>query len=354
MDTKLPPEDSRRLATLRFPLIVAVVFIHANNHRIGMADPSGGPALWVHWFRRMLSEGLAAVAVPLFFLVSGYLFFAGWRFSRQGFGAKLRSRTRTIGIPYLIWNVALALALALAHALPATRGLLSGKQGAFLDGGPWEWLKAIGGLDGPPVVYQFWFLRDLMVAILLVPLWSLAHRFQPALWAAILGGLWFSHSWPLAYPSIVALLFFYLGSWVAARGRSLFFWDGAWPWLALAYVVLLGLEIVGGHAELHLFGILLGIAVALAATQFLRAPSAWGDRLQRWAAYSFMVFALHEPLLTVIQRLTAKVIQGTSPWLDLILYLAIPTVVVIGSCWVHAILSRIAPRFAAWITGGRA
>lgn len=352
MKPKLSPEDSSRLAALRFPLIVAVVFIHANNDRIGMPDPAGGIELWVHWLRRFVSEGLAATAVPLFFLISGYLFFAGWDFSKGAFVAKLRGRVRTLLVPYLFWNVALALALAAANALPQTKGLLSGKQGAFLDEGPLAWVSAIGGLDGPPVVYQFWFLRDLMVAVLLVPLWHALHRFLPGLWAIALGAVWFTHSWPLANPSIVSLLFFFVGSWIAAGGRSLFALDRAWPWLGIVYVGLLGLEIAGGHAQLHQPAIMLGITTALGLSRSL-ARGAVGRSLQTLAGSAFLVFAVHEPLLTVVHRIAIKITGTPGPALDLALYVALPVAVIVGACVLDRILRRILPRFTATITGGR-
>ncbi|MFT5200421.1 MAG: surface polysaccharide O-acyltransferase-like enzyme [Planctomycetota bacterium] len=352
MKPKLTSEDSRRLSALRFPLIVAVVFIHANNDRIGMPDPAGGSELWVHWMRRFVSEGLAATAVPLFFLISGYLFFAGWEFSRAAFVAKLRGRVRTLLVPYLLWNVALAAALAIASMLPQTKDLLSGKQGAFLDEGPLAWVSAIGGLTGPPVVYQFWFLRDLMVAVLLVPLWHAAHRFLPGLWVLVLGVLWFTHSWPLPLPSIVSLLFFFLGSWVASSGRSLFALDRAWPWLGGLYLILLTVEIVGGRSELHQLAILLGILSALGLSRRL-ADGTLGQTLRSLSASAFLVFAVHEPVLTIGRRIVAKLTGPASPMLDLALFAVLPIAVIVFACLLNGLLRRLTPRLAAVITGGR-
>lgn len=357
MKEKLSPEESKRLSVLRFPLIVAVVFIHANNDRIGMPDPEGGSALYVHWIRKFLSEGVAAVAVPLFFLISGYLFFAGWKFSVAGFKTKLRGRIRTLLIPYLIWNLALALALTLATQIPQASALLSGKQGAFIHSGPWAWISAIAGVSGPPVVYQFWFLRDLMVAICLVPIFQAAHRFLPGLWLLLLGIPWLTHTWPLPSPSIVGLLFFYLGSWVAASGKSIFALDRAWPWVPVLYFGVVALELVGGlqsaNPTIHQVGILLGVLSALCVSSKIAKHPGLSTKLIALTSSAFLLFAVHEPILTVLRRLSTKGLGSPGPSMDLLLYFALPTSVILFAWALNKALHHWTPRLAALISGGR-
>ena len=60
--------DSRRLVPLTFPLIVGVVYIHASDIRLaGHATP------WLDLICNLISQGVARVSVPAFFLMSGYL-----------------------------------------------------------------------------------------------------------------------------------------------------------------------------------------------------------------------------------------------------------------------------------------
>ncbi|MCP5020163.1 MAG: acyltransferase [bacterium] len=357
MKQKLPPEESKRLSMLRFPLIVAVVFIHANNDRIGMPDPEGGSALYVHWLRRFLSEGLAAVAVPLFFLISGYLFFAGWDFSTAGFMTRLKSRIRTLLIPYLFWNIALALVLALATQVPQASALLSGKQGTFIQSGPLAWISAIGGFSGPPVVYQFWFLRDLMVAVCLVPVFHLAHRFLPGLWLVLLGIPWFTHSWPLPSPSAVGPLFFFLGSWIAVSGKSLFALDRAWPWILPLHLGVVILGLVGGfhsaNPTIHQVGILLGVLSALCLSSKIAGHAGLSTRLVSLTSSAFLVFAVHEPILTILRRLSFKAFGSPSPSVDLLLYFALPTIAIVFAWAQDKALRQWTPRLAALVSGGR-
>ena len=70
--------QSKTIKFLRFPLIIGIVFIHTN-----LAEVNIGGQLWaakgqfpIHdIFRYIVSEELARIAVPLFYFMSGFLFF---------------------------------------------------------------------------------------------------------------------------------------------------------------------------------------------------------------------------------------------------------------------------------------
>lgn len=89
--------ESRTIELLRFPLIVLVIAIHAiglNSEQI---------ASYGDWGKiyNIFFVGTTRVAVPCFFLISGYLFF----YNPHGtYTTKIRKRLRTLVIPYFIWN----------------------------------------------------------------------------------------------------------------------------------------------------------------------------------------------------------------------------------------------------------
>ncbi len=75
---ELNRNESARLDLIRFPLIVGVVFGHAYLSLIQFSgteaalDPSSFAAMFIKYF---IGRGLAFNAVPLFFFMSGFLFF---------------------------------------------------------------------------------------------------------------------------------------------------------------------------------------------------------------------------------------------------------------------------------------
>ena len=71
---------SDTIRVLRFPLIVGVVLIHNNlcDIMVGgrhVSAPPEGDWAFAHYFMTYFSDVLPRICVPLFFAISGYLFF---------------------------------------------------------------------------------------------------------------------------------------------------------------------------------------------------------------------------------------------------------------------------------------
>ena len=104
--------QSQTINWLRFPLAVAVVFIHS----FGIPSEYALPSLNISSFSGMdffnliricFSHVITHVAVPIFYLISGYLFFFRLKdFDfRRGYLEKIKSRLHTLVIPYILWNL---------------------------------------------------------------------------------------------------------------------------------------------------------------------------------------------------------------------------------------------------------
>ena len=97
---------------LRFPMIVLVTFAHSYGE---VAE--GFSLLSSEWntyefLKLLVSQTLVKVAVPVFFIMSGYLFFANVeKWSLKVYKAKILRRVKTLLIPYLIWNLLMAVKL---------------------------------------------------------------------------------------------------------------------------------------------------------------------------------------------------------------------------------------------------
>ncbi len=145
---------------LTFFLIVLVVWLHA--YSIHPSAVRKGPNLFVQLF---ISQGLARAAVPLFFLISGYLFFRKMgKGGRAVFAAKIGKRTRTLLLPYVVWAVYGIALYAALQMLPPLRSSFS------------NWMisdyslpKLVKTIAITPIPGQLWFLRDLYVMTLMSP-----------------------------------------------------------------------------------------------------------------------------------------------------------------------------------------
>ena len=112
--------NTHYITALRFPLALLVVFIHTHNAQWQLIETGSAPTL-----ASFLSGILPTFAVPLFFALSGYLFFYKVSaFSLDCYVGKVRRRMLTLAVPYLLWNL-------IAFGLYALQSKLSGHALAY-------------------------------------------------------------------------------------------------------------------------------------------------------------------------------------------------------------------------------
>lgn len=195
---------------LRFPMAVAVVLIHAGSR--------GGAGYGTDAFSVLsvfLCEGLFRIAVPTFFLISGYLFFNKLEFwSGTVWLSKLKTRIRSLIFPYIVWNI---LAFFIIWLYSVIRGHINGTELTTLP----TFFNEVGGLnclwggdDGMPIDFPLYFVRDLIVYVfLLSPLIWLVMSKLKIVGIAVLGVLFFFFNW---LPS--GLFFFSAGAYMSING----------------------------------------------------------------------------------------------------------------------------------------
>lgn len=94
--------QSKVINAMRFPLITLVVLFHLHTPESIVESPYTSYNIVASFFS---ANGIARLAVPTFFLISGYFYFyhlKGW--SKFVYIDKLRKRLHTLLIPYLLWN----------------------------------------------------------------------------------------------------------------------------------------------------------------------------------------------------------------------------------------------------------
>ena len=148
---------------LRLPMIVLVTFAHSYG---GVEE--GFSLLTSEWntyefLRLLISQTLVKVAMPVFFIMSGFLFFANvdvWNF--KVYETKMWRRIKTLLIPYLIWN--LLMAIKLKTFSWSMFWVYWAPAGSQIDWFGQEQLMTA------PANMPLWFLRDLMIVSLLTPI----------------------------------------------------------------------------------------------------------------------------------------------------------------------------------------
>ena len=349
---------SQTIQFLRFPLMVAVVVIHTHIADIAIGGEQLTYASQYPFFDvlyHLLTGMLTRVAVPLFFFISGYLFFSQCTFSWQVYLRKLKSRVKTLLIPYIFWNAALCAMVLVAQLLFPS--FLSGKNTLVLDYGVSEWVDVV--FANVPM-NPFWFIRDLIIMVVASPLiYAMLKytRWVPLVLLGILAGLGVNlHTTAMG---IEPLFYFMWGAYFSINKVNVaqYCLNKRYVFLAL-YVLLLVVDLycwVNQPAYLlyaHKTSLIVGVLAFMAwaargvATQKLKVNNTLTDA-------AFFLFCLHNPLTVFLSKLWVTFLAPMSDVKMIVGYLLIPLVVTIFLVCLYLLLRRYMPRFTAVITGGR-
>lgn len=358
---------SKTFDVLRFPLIVGVVFIHSLSTTADSIIPA--TAEWefpvYHYMGNFFSQVLGRVAVPLFFFMSGYLFFYKVKnFDSSTYLHKLKRRCRSLLIPYLFWNLLCAALFVGATMLPQTRSFLNHEYSFSLN---FDSLVQIFIGRGDeyeiyPMAYQFWFIRDLICCVIISPL---IYYFvgKTKLWGvAMLGLMWFTdYSIPYIGSrgfSSAALFFFSVGAWFSMRAVNIVYLVKDLKVIMIVYPLWIVFDLVTRGSGIygiiiHKIGILLGIVFCFVVVA-LMLRKGHIKPVPFLSAASFFVFATYDPwLLTPINKLLVRYIQPTTDLGYCGVY-AIQVVSTIAfAVLIYRILQKLTPTVLACITGGR-
>lgn len=364
--------QSKTISFLRFPLIVAVVLLHARFNEIvfnGVDLMKGGNFPVYAFLSYFLSHIIARMAVPLFYFISGFLFFYKTiSFNKLAYGSKLKKRVKTLLIPYIFWNLAVIVFFFLSQTFLTE--LVSGKNKLICDYTFSDWLWAFWntnkinssvtavGSGAYPICYQFWFIRDLMVVMLFSPLvYFLLKKLRQ--YAVIgLGILWLSGYWfHIVGFSITAFFFFSAGAYFSIYGKN--FVALMKPFLPAAAVLFVVTTIVELWFKEQAWcnyikglNILFGIVLTIAISAYFIGKRKW--KVNTFLSdSSFFIYAYHAIVLAFIVKFLFKVIQPHSDGIVVLLYLVSPAIVVFIGLFLYYILKKYLPKTTSFITGGR-
>ena len=358
----LSERSSRALAGIRFPLVMLVLVMHVHPEAL-----HSGPVFTP--VATALTQ-LGFTAVPCFFLMSGYLFFRGLEdWDWKAYGRKLRSRVRTLLVPYLIFNLLCISAPLLGVANPARNPDALPVLGWF-----WDSVTYNVGAENAfgfslqlfyPENVPLWYVRDLMLMCIVAPLIGLAVRKLPVLVLPALALLFvfgIGNGWRGFSNS--ALLFFSLGSFFALRKLDL----PEWAWRRrvplIAGMLLLWVPVVWLASSPYvqqfqqLYYLVSAFAImAIGYGLSAREPSKLAARLSE---SSFFIYALHMAtfggfsLLGGVDGALASLLRAGSSAFGAWCYMFIAPVAVAASAFLlFLLLRRLYPSVLAVLTGGR-
>lgn len=343
---------SSRINLMRILLISGIVFVHVPH------DPSSSPFLGLNglfdWLRVFLGDALFRIGVPCLSAISGYLLF------RRGmnafdYTATLRSKSRTVLLPFLIWNGALFVMVLIFHRLNIGAGYFPDLWNANA-----RELMSYGlATEELPVNVPLYFLRDLFVCILLSPV--LAFLISRFAWPT-LAMLLIITTIPDVTIFIVqkkSILFsFSLGIALALYSIDLKALDRYAAPLMLATVAAAALLATGLYFTGPDFNVWLNVArnllavfgaIGFWASSAMLIRSRLGQRLAKTGSLSFWIFCAHYPLLVIMWMFWNRVDTDHYPLFYVCAILLSFVILVISNAQVRQHL----PKLYGVLTGSR-
>jgi succinoglycan biosynthesis protein ExoH len=346
---------SARIDFLRLVLIVGIMFVHIPF--TAQYEPYAGTGGGFEYLMIYMRDGLFRAGVPALSVISGFLLA---RQMSKPYGDLLRKKAGTLLVPFLIFNVGTFLAV---YAMQLAGG------GTFwhdvVGAGLGEKINYAFGLTDYPINEPLYFLRDMVVCMVLAPLLFLGARKAP-------------------WPTLAFLLFMVVfGRQVPVWGDfqslvifrpsiPLFLFAGLLLGLSKADLTRLDRHVVPAILVCAVGGLVMAWAMApaaplgqagrfsfLLAAQVAICVSVWilsaslvrlpaGRLIARNGSKAFWLFCTHAPALVILFMIWMK--TGT-PY-PLFYLLSVPVAVAL-LLTLHAILRAVMPGVMAFALGSR-
>ena len=341
---------SRSIETLRFPLILLIVFLHCYTSTSGITRGHDTYFRLIYPFSLWLGE----TGVPTFFFISGLLFF----YSKKTYTQKIKSRFRTLLIPYLFFN-GLILCVFLCSMFLGNTVIIVGKDladyslidyiRAFWDRGVWN------HGNGSPILCPLWYIRNLMVLAILSPIIYYIVKYTRLSFPVIFGLLWIN-AHDSAY-TLESLTLFSLGAYFPICDKNpIDIFDKYKVFFVCAFLFLAKMDF------LHLF---VSIPFALPFHRLSLVTNTFifisfiGGYMYRHHLYSsflsksaFFVFCIHYPFTIYLRILFLKIVVFPD-YIIVVVYLISVICTTMISVLIYKLLIEIIPFFVHYITGSR-
>ena len=351
---------SDKIKAISFLLIIFVVFLHSTNLKVNFKTHQGLVSQGINSFiQHFISEGITRTAVPLFFIISGYLFFLNIKegaFSE--FKLKYKKRAKTLLIPYLFWSAYGLALLFFLQSIPFlkvffTKELISN----------YSITDFLLRLFVNPIPYQLWFVRDLIILIFFSPAFYWLVKKTNGYITLMYFALWLiDFEYSIIANDISALLFFNIGATIGIRKLNInTISQPSYRYVALWIILLLtqsSLFFVNfEHIWIMILLYKIGILVGIVAIWHLYDNIFYGTEINQKKyyfvfEYTFFLYAFHEPVLSMLKK-GGYFLLGVSEATSLAVYILAPLATITISLVVGYYAKAVIPKLYSFITGDR-
>ena len=358
---------SDTIKILRFPLMCLVVFIHSDVSSIRMEgiifNHNDYPCFRVIYMT--FSQMIAVAAVPLFFMISGFLYFYKVNsFGLEVWKYKTKKRIFSLFVPYIIWNsITLLFYYVVQQVLP---NMVSGENMDIRDFSIIDFVLSFWDTSSlnssgipHPIAHHLWFVRDLIVVSILSPIVYAFVKWFKAVGIFLLCILWlFRFETHLPGLSMIAIIPFSIGAYYSLNSVDFgrIFSTFAIPLIPI-YMIGLFFENMKQLGDdfgvvIHQLDVIMGVIIIVGLAYKGVSDNEWNfpDILPR---SSFFLFCYHFMPLNFLMKVLVKLLRPDSSIGLVLIYLTSPIIIIILGVFLYWIIEKYFNRMLLLVSGKR-
>lgn len=340
-------EFRNKVTWFSFALSLLVIWVHSYNAELFLGYQAATGTVYV--LEHRIGDWFGQIAVPGFFLLSGYQFYRDFDWGKLK--GKWQRRIRSLLVPYIVWNFLYYLSYVIASRIPALDDVVGKGVVEF------SLTAAVDAVVAHTYNNVFWYLYQLLWLVLLAPvLYPLLRR----VWSGL---LFLAFFWVLVRVSpdsfLVnpdAMIYYGSGAMIALHCRKTA--EGAENGKRL----VAGLLCLAAAAVIYYIGLWRAHVPSFVLCRLCAVAGLWlvlpGRHLpaaKDFMKHNFFLYAVHFAFVRLINKCVAMLMAESVPeWYGpFCLFLVMPFLVLLISAVIGKILRRHVPGLWNLLTGGR-
>ena len=347
------------ISWMRFPLIVLVVYIHVLPPICREVELSlSGENLYV-FFSEWLSHSIGRIAVPAFFVFSGYFFFHRMKeWGAKFYKTQLLKRFYSLFLPYLIWNFLAVFIVSLKFYVFEKFGIAQSETSSPLQNPDFAHIFWLG-----PANYPLWYMRDLLCMVVISPLFYLLFRYLK-IYGLLLIYLLYILNIELGVIGLssTAIFYFGLGAYLGLFKMNLLEKSLQLRYIAMPLTLILPVvaTLIYGKSEMYeyiiRFFIPFGLVTLMSMIYRCRDNNSISSFLKNSERFVFFIYVAHSFLIIgwvkgFFARLSFIKANALG---DFVSYLLIPMVTILLCVIIYIVWHLVSPKSLSFVLGGRA
>lgn len=367
MKNKMDSYLSQKIKYITAFALLLIVYGHSYNFTDSTLAPTiritegfFAPAM----FQYLISNEITPVALQLFLMISGFLFFYTYENTRKVYLKKLTSRLRSLLVPYIIWATFSGLLLTVLSYFEFTSKL------PLVEGMGHDWAHFLMYYYMPPA-FQLWFLRRLVEFVIISPILYVLIKKTKGFFLILPALVWY---FEFMVSGVVTFLYmfqgffvFSLGGGIAILGKSHLCTRKATRkqtavcvtfWLALCllntFIAALAEKGYAIDILMSLIGksnIILGVISIWFLYDRIADKLVNSKLVNTIVSNSFFIYALHEPMQHLIYQ--SVLMMNDSTLVHMVLYIFLPIVIATICVCISMGLKKTCRKLYALLSGRR-